>query len=92
MAKSATVQARINVELKNNVEYIFRQLEMTPSEAIGLFYKQVELNGGLPFNLQVPNYNLETLKAMMESEEIANNAKGAGYTSVDDMFEDILNG
>ncbi len=91
MAKTATVQARVDFDLKANVEYILKQLELTPSEAINLFFKQVELTGGLPFSLKVPNYNLETLMAMREAEELANDPNAKGYTSVKEMFEDILN-
>lgn len=54
MAKDTTVRARIEPELKNNVESLFRELGLTTSEAITLFFKQVELNRGLPFPIGLP--------------------------------------
>lgn len=54
MAKTTTLHTRIETELKNNAESIFAQLGLTPSDAIKLFYKQVELQGGLPFELKLP--------------------------------------
>ena len=55
MSKSAMVQARVEPDLKNNAESIFRELGLNSAQAITMFYKQVELTGGLPFNVGVPN-------------------------------------
>jgi len=55
MGKTATVRARIEPELKETVENIFQQLGLSTSEAINLFYKQVELQQGLPFEVKIPN-------------------------------------
>lgn len=55
MNKTATVRARIEPDLKDRAEHIFRQLGLTTTQAITMFYKQVEQRNGLPFNLTVPN-------------------------------------
>ena len=55
MSKSAMVQARVEPDLKNNAESIFRELGLNSAQAITMFYKQVELTGGLPFNVVVTN-------------------------------------
>ena len=52
--RSETVRARMEPKLKANAEGIFNALGLTPSQAIVLFYKQVDLHGGLPFELVVP--------------------------------------
>jgi DNA-damage-inducible protein J len=54
MSKSAMVRARIEPELKKHAEDIFRQLGLSVTQAITLFYKQVEARNGLPFNLVIP--------------------------------------
>ena len=54
-AKTSTVRARINPSLKRDVEGIFKKLGLSTTEAINLFYKQVKLRNGLPFNVVVPN-------------------------------------
>ena len=42
-------------ELKNSVERIlFSSLGMNSSQAIVLFFKQIELQNGLPFNIALP--------------------------------------
>jgi DNA-damage-inducible protein J len=55
MNKTATIRARIKPELKDKAEYVFRRLGLSTTQAITLFYKQVELRGGLPFEVAIPN-------------------------------------
>ena len=66
MANTTTVHARMDTALKENVEAILAQLGLTSSDAIKLFYKQIELNGGLPFELKVPDKVLAKKKLMEE--------------------------
>lgn len=54
MDKTAVITARIEPELKANAEQICGQLGLTLSQAITLFLRQVELQQGLPFDLQMP--------------------------------------
>ena len=49
------VQARVEPEVKNKAESIIRELGLNSAQAITMFYKQVVLTGGLPFNVVVPN-------------------------------------
>jgi len=55
MGKTSTIRARIEPNLKGRAEYIFQQLGLTTTQAITLFYKQVELKKGLPFEVAIPN-------------------------------------
>lgn len=55
MSKTSTIRARIEPDLKDKAELIFRQLGLTTTQAITLFYKQVELKKGLPFDVAIPN-------------------------------------
>ena len=43
MKKSSTIRARIEPDLKDKAEYVFRKLGLTTTQALTLFYKQVEL-------------------------------------------------
>jgi DNA-damage-inducible protein J len=42
MSKTATVRARIQPELKEHAETVFQWLGLNATQAITLFYKQVE--------------------------------------------------
>lgn len=55
MTKTGTVRARIQPELKSRAEDVFRKLGLTATQAIIMFYKQVELRNGLPFDVVIPN-------------------------------------
>ena len=64
----ATVRARIDSNLKNEVEAIFHELGLTTSQAITLFLKKVKIEKGIPFELKIPNET--TIKAMNEAKNL----------------------
>ena len=55
MTKSAMVRARMRPRLKANAEKVFNHLGLSATQAITLFYRQVELRKGLPFGVVIPN-------------------------------------
>jgi len=59
MAKISTVRARIEPELKAEVEKLFKQLGLSTTEAINLFYRQIKMRKGLPFDVVIPNKTTE---------------------------------
>ena len=67
MSKSSIVQARMEPELKASAESIFRELGLNSAQAITIFYKQVELSGGLPFRVVVPNE--QTRKTFQQTDD-----------------------
>ena len=67
MAKSAVIRARIEPELKEEAETIFSELGLSITEAITLFYRQVKLVKGLPFEVRVPNQT--TLQTFQDTDE-----------------------
>lgn len=55
MAKTETIRARVEPELKREAEAVLKALGLNASEAITLFYRQVALRRGLPFEIKLPN-------------------------------------
>ena len=55
MSKTAMIRARMEPGLKEEAEHVLAEVGLTPTEAIRLFYRQVSLQGGLPFEVRVPN-------------------------------------
>ena len=53
MPRNATITMRIEGGLKSEVENIFRQLGLTTTEAINIFFTAVKNHRGLPFPLQL---------------------------------------
>jgi DNA-damage-inducible protein J len=85
MAKTETIRARVDAELKAEAERVLETLGLNASEAIRMFYRQVALRKGLPFEMRTPNE--ETRLALQEADAGQNLT---AYASVDAMFDDIL--
>ena len=84
MAKTETIRARVEPMLKEGAEVIFEKLGLSSTEAITLFYKQVMLRRGLPFNVELPNKETaETLRKARQGKEVHS------YNSLDEFFEKI---
>jgi DNA-damage-inducible protein J len=81
--KAATINARIEPMLKHDAEAIFHKVGLSTAEAIRIFYTQVCLNKGLPFEVKIPND--ETLSAIHELES----GKGKKYDSMKDLWSDL---
>lgn len=76
MAKTANLYARIEPELKEQAEHILNSLGLPPSSAITMFYKQVVLQQGLPFNVKLNYREPLDLGSMTRNELQAELEKG----------------
>lgn len=85
MGKTAYLNARIDPTLKTQAEKVLAKVGVSASQAITMFYRQVVLRKGLPFDVCIPNE--ETLAAFKELET----GKGEVFHgSADELFEKIL--
>ena len=55
MAKTANLYARIEPDVKEQAESILATLGIPASNAINMFYKQIILQRGLPFEVKIPS-------------------------------------
>ena len=80
MSKTETIRARIEPELKHNAEAVLAELGLSVTEALTLFYKQISMQHGLPFDVKIPNdVTIKTLKQVRNREDLAE------YSSLDDL-------
>ncbi len=84
MAKTATIRARIEPALKEDVEKLFNKIGLTTTEAINLFYRQVKLRNGLPFSVVIPNKTTE--KVFKDTDAKRNLIR---CENADDMFDKL---
>ena len=71
MNKTAMIRARMEPNLKSEVEAILDTLGLTVSEAVNLLYRQIKLQRGLPFDVRVPNeLTARTLRASKDSKAV----------------------
>jgi DNA-damage-inducible protein J len=84
MAKTEVVRARINPDLKRNVELLLSKLGLTTTEAITLFFHQMELRKGLPFLVELPNEETRDVFEKTDQGE-----KLVECEDADDMFRKL---
>lgn len=95
MAKSANLYARIEPDIKEQAEAILSALGIPASNAITMFYKQIILQKGLPFEVKLPVAQPVDLSTLTEAQLNAELEKGyadvtAGKTtSAKKVFADI---
>jgi DNA-damage-inducible protein J len=86
MSKTATIQARINPDLKKKAQKILNTLNLSMSEAISLYLTQVTLHRGIPFEIRIPNdLTLKTLEKTERGEELNE------VSNVDELFQELNN-
>ena len=81
--KTATARALIDPEVKREAESILKELGLSISNSVELFYRQVVVKGALPFELQVPNK--KTMKAIGDSRK----GKGRKFSNTEGLYKDL---
>lgn len=81
-SKTANLYARIEPDVKEQAENILSSLGIPVSSAINMFYKQIILQRGIPFDVKLPTPQPVNMAAL--SEEQLNVELEKGYT---DMLE-----
>ncbi len=66
--KSASLYARIEPDVKEQAESILSALGIPASNAINMFYKQIILHKGLPFEVKIPVHSITDMGKLTEAE------------------------
>ena len=80
-AKSANLYARVEPDVKERAEEILAALGIPASNAINMFYRQVILQQGLPFDVKIPRRH--SLDVSRLSEEKLNRELERGYADIE---------
>lgn len=75
-AKSANLYARIEPDVKEQAEGILAILGISASNAINMFYKQIILHKGIPFEVKIPAVKHVSVADLSEAELNAEMEKG----------------
>lgn len=95
MPKTANLYARIEPEVKEQAESILAALGIPVSNAINMFYKQIILQRGIPFEVKLPQAKLVDMSKLTAQELDAELEKGrddilAGRTKpASEVFDEI---
>lgn len=75
-AKTSNLYVRIEPEVKEKAESILAALGIPASNAINMFYKQIILNRGIPFEVKIPPAKQVNVTELSETELDAELEKG----------------
>jgi addiction module RelB/DinJ family antitoxin len=84
MEKNATLNIRINPDVKKSAEMVLSQLGVPMATAVDMFLKQVTLTGGIPFAVTLPKAPESVNTDMMSVSQIRD--------KLDEGLSDIENG
>ena len=90
MAKTDTINIRIEPKLKKEVESTLNDLGMNIADAVTVFFKQIVMTESIPFAIKKPKYNKETIEAINEEKKKKKNPeKYKSYNNVEELMEDL---
>lgn len=82
MAKTATLNLRVNPDVKENAEYVLAQLGISMATAIDIYLKQISLVGGIPFSVVLPKAANSVNADMMSAAQIHQKLQ-EGYADIE---------
>ena len=87
MAKTTNINIRTEPDVKQRIETLFSQFGITVSDAVNIFFHQSLMQGGLPFQMRIPEYNAETLAAI---DDVDNNRNmSPAFDSMDELMRSL---
>ena len=82
MAKTSSLNIRLDPEIKSAADSVFSRFGITLADAVNIFLHKSIMVGGLPFDMLQPRYNAETEAAMKEADDIiAGRVQAKRYSS-----------
>ncbi|MEN8424313.1 type II toxin-antitoxin system RelB/DinJ family antitoxin [Acinetobacter junii] len=89
MRKTEVYQVRLDSQEKKQAFAVFKQLGISPAQAVRLFFKQVVLTKSIPFAIENQNINMEQLLKLRKSKN-ATTTDHSTSTDIEDDHEDLF--
>jgi DNA-damage-inducible protein J len=89
VAKTSNISIRTDAETKRAIEFLYGRFGITVSDAVNIFFRKSLMEGGLPFEMRQPRFNMETENAMREAMAISKGEAPAKTQSVDSFFAEM---
>ena len=92
MRKTEVYQVRLDSQEKKQAFAVFKQLGISPAQAVRLFFKQVVLTKSIPFAIENQNINMEQLLKLRKSKanhSTENSASNHIEDDHEDLFEEL---
>ncbi|MDM1756581.1 MULTISPECIES: type II toxin-antitoxin system RelB/DinJ family antitoxin [Acinetobacter] len=92
MRKTEVYQVRLDSQEKKQAFAVFKQLGITPAQAVRLFFKQVVLTKSIPFAIENQNINMEQLlklKKIKQEQAQPIEDSPLSHLDEDDIFAEL---
>ncbi|MCY6410666.1 MULTISPECIES: type II toxin-antitoxin system RelB/DinJ family antitoxin [Acinetobacter] len=89
MRKTEVYQVRLDSQEKKQAFAVFKQLGISPAQAVRLFFKQVVLTKSIPFAIENQNINMEQLLKLRKSKA-NHSAENPASNHIEDDHEDLF--
>ena len=88
MRKTEVYQIRLDSQEKKHAFAVFKQLGITPAQAVRLFFKQVVLTKSIPFSIENQSINLEQLYKIriLKQQQTVSNGEAEQSLDADEEF------
>lgn len=86
---TANLNIRIDKDIKEEAEELYRELGLTMSGAINIFLRASVRERGIPFSLRLDEPNDVTAKAIQEGRELMDDPAAEGFSNVDDLRKSL---
>ncbi|MDM1764646.1 MULTISPECIES: type II toxin-antitoxin system RelB/DinJ family antitoxin [unclassified Acinetobacter] len=87
MRKTEVYQVRLDSQEKKQAFAVFKQLGITPAQAVRLFFKQVVLTKSIPFTIENQNIDMEQLLKLKNTKRTENTQKST--LDEEDIFAEL---
>ena len=87
MAKTSVVNIRTEEKTKKQIEELYSQFGISVSDAVNIFFNQSLMQGGLPFQMQIPKPNAKTIEAIEDNNHNRNMSRT--FDSVEELMRDL---
>lgn len=87
MGNTTSVSFRIDTDLKNQADTLFNNLGLNMTTAFNMFLRQSVREGRIPFEATINVPNSETIAAMLETIQIANDPNVKTYDVEDALIK-----
>lgn len=89
--QNTSITIRTDKEIKDKVKNLYAALGMDLTTAVNVFFRQSLLHNGMPFELSLDAPNSVTFAAFEEGEKMLKDPASPRYSSVEALFEDLMN-
>ena len=83
----ATINVNVDEKIKEQAKETLDFLGTNFTNVINMLLRQIILTESIPFEIKVPKWNAETIKAIEDAEKGIGLSKG--YTNLDEMWKDL---